>query len=994
MNLPEEQANIIRGKFATLTSEDELANLINDIYRIIFPTANPLLKSKSHFCVTGQILNSLAYSSDFALTRYKEFKIPKKKKGEYRLISAPSYILKTVQKCLNNIFYCLIEVSSVETFIHRSATGFLPKYNILNNASPHIGKRNIYNIDLKDFFNNISIEKIKNVISSPPFNLVKERGYLGDLIVSICCNNGGLPQGAPTSPLLSNLACYFLDIELQQLANKVGSNYTRYADDITFSSDDSIFTSTFKSNVRTIIESNGYFINKNKERLISSGRCQEVTGLVVNEKLNLKRKYIQDLDFWLKHWHKDGDTKKTEKLFLKKYAQNNIKKNRVSIENVLWGKIQFLGMVRGKNDEIYLRFCQRWKQGVKKRQSKETSKSIKSNIFNVSNLLYEIAPIKAFGTQDPVALVEAYTSALKEWNLPQIPTFGFDAKENRKLSRNWFSVVFKQHQIALINKLKVRYPDNWKEVLAQNLEIIREDGGSTVNLGNGLKQNGDVQRWTFVINRDFVKSILGREYPTDFPFVLHSIKGENGVTHNGKSVIDLTFEEIKQLGINGRITEQKQWDAFVKRYKETVALLNEGRKFSKVFDLEHEVYGFFTKNSPYTTTEYEDVGKEYVYNTYEYNGKNYIVYVIYPTDGFSESSIVYLLDEKNTPITDEQAEEAIRAEITANTNEVINYQGRQLISTRIDEGKKLFTSIPLKQKDFSDLAKVMASLKTNENSSGEEITVDGIYISVQGYKADGGLKFNAPKSLKGSKYEFSVSFVPINKKDDVKKTIYISIDKNTKDFQKDLLDKIKDQAVKQKDKTGDTIPGLFNFTKETKVELWESLTEMKTSGDDLATLPYLVARTHPVQYNVDRWILIPKTEEVKALPIPQVLPIAQVVKENINFTAENTGETLVLPVLEDLKSTETKEETIEQKVFNLLKNEQGVIFIDHFPYWGITDVKEFFTADKNNPPKTLQKALEAIETKPKAAKQFFNILIDTGAVDVKYASTKRPPSNK
>jgi hypothetical protein len=690
-------------------------------------------------------------------------------------------------------------------------------------------------------------------------------------------------------------------------------------------------------------------------------------------------------------------------------------------------------------------------------QSNEEEKGIS----NVTNLLYEIAPIKAFGTQDPVALVEAYISALKSWELPEVPTFGFDNRENRKAAREWFSTLFKQHQISLINKLKLKFPNNWKQVLAENVEIIREDGGSNASLGNGLQQNGNVQRWTFVINKQFVQDTLGRTYPTDFPFVLHSIKGENGVTYNGQSIIDLPFEKIKDLGINGRITEQKQWDDFVKKYKATINLLNKGVSFSQAFDLEHEVYGFLTKDSEFRKTDYQNVGKEYVYNTYEIDGKNYIVYVINPTDGFSEQSVVYLLDENYNPITDVEAENAIINEISTNTNEVINHQGRQLVSTRMDGGKKLFTSVPLKQKDFSNLSAVIDFLKANEKNPKEEISVDGIYISIQDYKADGGLRFNAPKSLNKPQYEFSISLVPINKQDDVKKTIYISIDKNTKDFQGDLLKKLKDQAIKQKDKKDNS--GLKYFTKETKVELLESLKDKNTAGDDLATLPYLVANTLPVQYNVDRWVLIPKTNIVKATPTVQTIPVAQVVEE-IEFNAENTGEEIpfvptinkstetkeiksgdilqvysvdtdnpvaeyiltkegnqykmaelsnpsdTLPLKEQLlfdnlskddntmgkwrikrnSSNKTKEETIEQKVFNLLKNEQGVIYINSLPYWGITNLKGFFMNDKLL-DKKLNDLLLGDTSKGKKA---LNKLIDTGNVDVKYAFTQRTPTTR
>lgn len=533
---------------------------------------------------------------------------------------------------------------------------------------------------------------------------------------------------------------------------------------------------------------------------------------------------------------------------------------------------------------------------------KQEPEQMEFNKFNITNLLYEIAPIKSFGTQDPVALVEAYVSALSNWELPQIPTFGFDNKENRKLARNWFSVLFKQHQIALINKLKIRYPNNWETILAENIEIIREDGGSNANLGNGLQQNGNVQRWTFVINKDFVQNILGRTYPTDFPFVLHSIKGEGGITYNGESVINLPFEKIKELGINGNIIDQKDWDKFIKQYKETIDLLNKGGKFSDNFSLEHEIYGFFTKNSPYTNTKLEDVGKDYVYNTFEFEGKNYIVYIINPTDKFSDQSVMYLLDENYNPLTvEEEIEESIRQYITQESNEVINHQGRHFVAGRKEGMKTIITGIPLKQKDFTNISGVTNFLKSNEKSTKNEITTEGIYLSIEGYRADGGLRYD-PTDKEKESYKFSVKLEPYQGGNAV--TINFHINKNTKDFKGDVIRKIKEQASKK----------LNNFDKNSKVELLQSLTDKNTAGDDLATLPYLVANSHPVQYNVDRWKLVPKLQEIKSEVISQLLPISQVV-EDIKFTSENTVE-----ALEEATGYETYSLTELRKLMKFIYN--------------------------------------------------------------------------
>ena len=146
-------------------------------------------------------------------------------------------------------------------------------------------------------------------------------------------------------------------------------------------------------------------------------------------------------------------------------------------------------------------------------------------------------------------------------------------------------------------------------------------------------------------------------------------------------------------------------------------------------------------------------------------------------------------------------------ELLNNGNEVINHQGRQLISTRMDGDKKLFTSVPLKQKDFSDILSVVEFLKANEKNADTEITVKGIYLSIQGYRADGGLRYD-PTDKEKSKYKFSVKLEAYQGGESA--TINFHIDKSSKDIAGDIVKKIKEQGAKK---------SLTGFTKDNKVEL-------------------------------------------------------------------------------------------------------------------------------------------------------------------------------
>ena len=104
-----------------------------------------------------------------------------------------------------------------------------------------------------------------------------------------------MPQGAPTSPVLSNLICHRLDLKLIQLASDYFCHYTRYADDITFSSTKSTIPELLITKIKSIIIEEGFFINAKKERIENYYRRQEVTGLTVNKKPNVKRKFVRNI---------------------------------------------------------------------------------------------------------------------------------------------------------------------------------------------------------------------------------------------------------------------------------------------------------------------------------------------------------------------------------------------------------------------------------------------------------------------------------------------------------------------------------------------------------------------------------------------------------------------------------------------------------------------------------------------------------------------------
>lgn len=188
------------------------------------------------------------------------------------------------------------------------------------------------------------------------------------VLAQICCFDNQLPQGAPTSPIISNMICAKMDSELQDLAWATRCFYTRYADDITFSTTlrefpiqiakvYSLLDIEIGDELEKIITSNGFNINPHKTRAFTKRQRQEVTGLTVNRFPNVRKKYIAQIRAMLHAWDKYGLEAATLEHFLL-YDENHRNPNRKfpSFKKIVGGKIEFLGMVKGHDNPQYLEF--------------------------------------------------------------------------------------------------------------------------------------------------------------------------------------------------------------------------------------------------------------------------------------------------------------------------------------------------------------------------------------------------------------------------------------------------------------------------------------------------------------------------------------------------------------------------------------------------------------------------------------------------------------
>ncbi|MDQ1252696.1 MAG: RNA-directed polymerase [Euryarchaeota archaeon] len=206
---------------------------------------------------------------------YVSYKM-KKKRGGYRTIDAPSKKLKFVQRwILQNILY-IIKVS-------KHSHGFIPGRSIATNAKIHVGQELVMGIDLKDFFPSIKFNRVSGFFKSVWYN-----NNISTILAELCTFNWQLPQGAPTSPMISNLIASRLDRRLAGFCKKKELLYSRYADDITISGWKVL--PRYKTLIFRIITEEGFEINYEKVRIQGRGSCQLVTGLVVNDKVSIGRK--------------------------------------------------------------------------------------------------------------------------------------------------------------------------------------------------------------------------------------------------------------------------------------------------------------------------------------------------------------------------------------------------------------------------------------------------------------------------------------------------------------------------------------------------------------------------------------------------------------------------------------------------------------------------------------------------------------------------------
>lgn len=271
--------------------------------------------------------------SNHAEKHYKVFKIPKRN-GGYRTIYEPDYTLKSIQRnILNNVLN--------ERITSSYAKAYKKGLSLVDNATPHINKKVILKLDIKDFFPSIDFLKVYK--KAFPRNIYPEA--VASLLTNLTTYNNFLPQGTPTSSYISNLVLRSFDIKVGNFCEDRNISYTRYCDDMTFSGDfDTNEVITF---VKNALYKEGFILNKQKIKIIKPNKAQIVTGIVCNEKLSITRPYkkaIRQSMYYINKYGLDNHLKHIKNL-----------DDKTTYLNKLYGQVLFVLQIE-KNDSEFLNY--------------------------------------------------------------------------------------------------------------------------------------------------------------------------------------------------------------------------------------------------------------------------------------------------------------------------------------------------------------------------------------------------------------------------------------------------------------------------------------------------------------------------------------------------------------------------------------------------------------------------------------------------------------
>lgn len=277
----------------------------------------------------AQHLQQILHLDHVKLDAYTTFNIYGKNK--VRAITAPSRSLKVRQRW---ILEHILEQNSVSEYAH----GFVKGRSILTNAHNHVSQLYMLNMDIRNFFPSISLQRIKQLFETMGYTV-----EVAKQLSQLCCYENALPQGAVTSPYLSNLICGPLDEKISQYAHSIGCKYSRYADDITLSGSEP--PNFAVEEITKILAQYGFEVNTEKTRFFDERQVKHVTGLVVSDQVHIPKRFKRTLKQEIYYCKKFGAFR---------HLENTKTCKSVNFQEHLYGKIYFVKMIEPEFGQLLL----------------------------------------------------------------------------------------------------------------------------------------------------------------------------------------------------------------------------------------------------------------------------------------------------------------------------------------------------------------------------------------------------------------------------------------------------------------------------------------------------------------------------------------------------------------------------------------------------------------------------------------------------------------
>lgn len=461
---------------------------------------------------------------------YREFTIPKKN-GGVRTILAPGEKLKTLQVRIAKRLSRMYKP-------RKSAKAFIDGSSIVHNAVPHCSKKFVFNIDLQDFFTSITFARVRGLLIAKPYSLMPETATV---IAHLTTVGGILPQGAPSSPVLSNMLCASLDRELYTFAVKNRAAYTRYADDITFSfycqfsylppavvltSESSGRISHYDSKVgeelSNLIIRHGFKVNQRKVRLQSFAERQVVTGLTVNRRPNVDRRYIRKTCALIHSLEKFGAE-----------GANAVRKQKhpdssAPLEAHVQGRLLFIRQVVGLESVVYKRLADRFNMlPIQYKVPKPVSEKMeRDNNFRIGKYVLDrcwvvdvcmdvpggcvVSQGSSFMIKEGLLVTCSHVLAEGKITVDECEVFRVDNPDERYKAK----VLFRDSHVDLTI---LRIQDGLEGYESFNLEETEES-----NIGDRVVVLGFPNFKAGTASVGIVKAKVSNKYPLGKPEVMHS----------------------------------------------------------------------------------------------------------------------------------------------------------------------------------------------------------------------------------------------------------------------------------------------------------------------------------------------------------------------------------------------------------------------------------------------------------------------------------------